>query len=143
MFDVGFWELFVIALIALVVLGPERLPELARTIGLWLGRARAALYSVRQEVEREINAEKLRETRHALQREMKERTRAVAKAAGITDAAAEEQAPLASPATEKRAAEPARASEREAPSPRADVPASRESTADDGGADATKHDTER
>ncbi|EAR22367.1 Sec-independent protein translocase protein TatB [Nitrococcus mobilis] len=70
MFDVGFWELFVIGLIALIVLGPERLPRLARTVGLWIGRARAAFYSVREEVEREINAEGLRETQRALQREM-------------------------------------------------------------------------
>lgn len=72
MFDVGFWELFVIGLIALLVLGPERLPGLARTVGLWIGRARAAFYSVREEVEREINAEGLRETQRALQREMEE-----------------------------------------------------------------------
>ncbi|MCO6442310.1 MAG: twin-arginine translocase subunit TatB [Nitrococcus mobilis] len=75
MFDVGFWELFVIGVIALVVLGPERLPGLARTAGLWVGRARAAFYSVREEVEREINAEGLRETQRALQREMEQSTR--------------------------------------------------------------------
>ena len=143
MFDVGFWELLVIALIALIVLGPERLPELARTIGLWLGRARAAFYSVQQEVEREINAEKLRETRRALQREMKERTRAVAKAAGITNAA-NEQAPLTPSADEERAAaEPAPANEREGAPPRADPPASQNSTPDEGGADATKRNTGR
>lgn len=91
MFDVGFWELFVIGLIALIVFGPERLPGLARTVGLWIGRARAAFYSVREEVEREINADGLRETRRALQREMEEGTRSVTKAAQTTDAATEQQ----------------------------------------------------
>ncbi len=75
MFDVGFWELLIIGVIALIVLGPERLPELARTIGLWTGRARAAFYSVREEVEREINTDGLRETQRALQREMEQSTR--------------------------------------------------------------------
>ncbi|MEW8587286.1 MAG: twin-arginine translocase TatA/TatE family subunit, partial [Candidatus Thiodiazotropha sp.] len=40
MFDVGFWELTIIALVALIVIGPERLPKVARTAGLWLGRGR-------------------------------------------------------------------------------------------------------
>lgn len=139
MFDVGFWELLVIGLIALVVLGPERLPELARTVGLWMGRARAAFYSVRQEVEREINTEGLRETQRAVQREMKERTRAVAKAAGITDDAAEEQTPFSPLPSEERA--PARASERKVPSHRADnpsPPSSQDSANDGGEADYTE-----
>lgn len=141
MFDVGFWELLVIALIALIVLGPERLPELARTVGLWIGRARAAFYSVRQEVEREINAEGLHETQRALQREMKERTRAVARAAGIADAGAEEQTPFSSPPREDRTAEPARASEHTVPSRRADKPSSQDPANDGGEADYTKPDS--
>lgn len=66
MFDVGFWELLVIGVIALLVVGPERLPGLMRTVGLFVGRARAAFYSVREEVEREIHAEGLRDTQRAL-----------------------------------------------------------------------------
>ena len=38
MFDIGFWELSLLALVALLVVGPERLPKLARTAGLWIGR---------------------------------------------------------------------------------------------------------
>jgi len=61
MFDVGFWELSLIALVALLVIGPERLPKVARTAGLWIGRGRRMLSSVKQDIEREIKAEELKE----------------------------------------------------------------------------------
>ncbi len=61
MFDVGALELVVIAVVALLVVGPERLPRLARTTGRWVGRARHALLSVKNEIDREIKAEELRE----------------------------------------------------------------------------------
>ncbi len=60
MFDLGFSELVVIALVALIVLGPERLPKAARFAGLWIRRARAQWYSVRSELERELAAEELK-----------------------------------------------------------------------------------
>lgn len=72
MFDAGFWELLIIGVLALVVVGPERLPRLARTVGLWVGRARHAFYSVRDEIEREANAEGLRETQDAIRSSMKQ-----------------------------------------------------------------------
>ena len=72
MFDIGFAEFIVLCVIALLVVGPERLPRLMRTIGLWVGRARAAYASLRDEVEREINAEGLRETQRALQKSVRE-----------------------------------------------------------------------
>lgn len=61
MFDVGFWELALIGLVLLVVVGPERLPKLARTAGLWLGRGRRMLSSVKAEIDREIKADELKE----------------------------------------------------------------------------------
>jgi sec-independent protein translocase protein TatB len=61
MFDIGFWELVLIGVIALVVVGPERLPRVARTAGLWLGRARRTLSSVKAEIDRELKAQELRE----------------------------------------------------------------------------------
>lgn len=64
MFDLGFSELLVIALVALVVLGPQRLPKAARFAGLWVRRARAHWYSVKSEFEREIADEELRRTLH-------------------------------------------------------------------------------
>jgi len=56
MFDVGFSELLVIAVVALLVLGPERLPKAARFAGLWVRRARAHWYAVKSEFEQELCA---------------------------------------------------------------------------------------
>ena len=70
MFDVGFSELLVIAVVALLVLGPERLPKAARFAGLWVRRARSHWNSVKAEFENELASEDLqrtlRETREAL-----------------------------------------------------------------------------
>lgn len=60
MFDFAFSEMLVVALVALIVLGPERLPRAARFAGLWVRRARAQWYSVRSELERELAAEELK-----------------------------------------------------------------------------------
>ena len=60
MFDIGFSEIFVIAVVALLVLGPERLPKAARFAGLWVRRARAQWYSVKSEFERELADEELK-----------------------------------------------------------------------------------
>ena len=60
MFDLSFAEILVIAVIALVVLGPERLPRAARFTGLWVRRARGQWQSVRSEFERELAAEELK-----------------------------------------------------------------------------------
>ncbi len=61
MFDVGFWELALIGLVALLVIGPERLPKVARTAGLWLGRGRRLIASVKADIDKEIKAEELKE----------------------------------------------------------------------------------
>ncbi|MCU7891378.1 MAG: Sec-independent protein translocase protein TatB [Candidatus Thiodiazotropha sp. (ex Ustalcina ferruginea)] len=61
MFDVGFWELTIIALVALIVIGPERLPKVARTVGLWLGRGRRFIANVKADIDKEIKAEELKE----------------------------------------------------------------------------------
>ena len=61
MFDVGFWEMSLIALIALVILGPERLPKLARTLGLWVGRARRMMSDVKADIDREVRNAELKE----------------------------------------------------------------------------------
>ena len=60
MFDVGFSELLVIAVVALLVLGPERLPKAARFAGLWVRRARTQWNSVKAELENELADEELR-----------------------------------------------------------------------------------
>lgn len=61
MFDIGFWEILLITVVALLVVGPERLPRMVRVAGLWLGRANASLQSVRSEIARELRAEELKQ----------------------------------------------------------------------------------
>jgi len=60
MFDVGFSEIMLTALVALLVIGPERLPKVARTIGFWTGRARRFVNQVKEDIDREIKAEELK-----------------------------------------------------------------------------------
>jgi sec-independent protein translocase protein TatB len=60
MFDIGFSELLVIGVVALVVIGPERLPKVARTVGLLLGRAQRYVSDVKSEIHREIELDELR-----------------------------------------------------------------------------------
>ncbi len=78
MFDIGFWELLVVAVIALIVVGPDRLPGLVRTTGRWLGRARHYAGVLRDEFEREAQrAEELKELAQ-MRIELEERERAEA-----------------------------------------------------------------
>ena len=60
MFDVGFFELLLIGVVALIVGGPERLPRIARTAGLWLGKGRRFIGQVRSDIEQEIKADELK-----------------------------------------------------------------------------------
>lgn len=60
MFDIGFWELLVVGVVGLLVIGPERLPTVARTAGLWFGKARRFLGSVKADIDRELKAEELK-----------------------------------------------------------------------------------
>ncbi|MDR0279201.1 MAG: Sec-independent protein translocase protein TatB [Paucimonas sp.] len=64
MFGISFSELLLVSLVALVVLGPERLPGAARTAGLWVGRLKRSFNSIKQEVEREIGADEIRRQLH-------------------------------------------------------------------------------
>jgi sec-independent protein translocase protein TatB len=59
MLDVGFSEILLTSAIALIVLGPERLPKVARQVGNWMGRARAMARQLSEQLEREITAEEL------------------------------------------------------------------------------------
>jgi sec-independent protein translocase protein TatB len=56
-FDIGFWELSLIMLLALLIVGPERLPGMVSTIGNWAGRAKFMARSLRMQVERELARE--------------------------------------------------------------------------------------
>ncbi|MCH2556203.1 MAG: Sec-independent protein translocase protein TatB [Alcanivorax sp.] len=70
MFDIGFSELTLIFVIGLVVLGPERLPKAARTVGYWMGRARSTFNHLRNELEREALNQDMRERMESQMREM-------------------------------------------------------------------------
>ena len=64
MFDIGFWELFLILILALLVVGPERLPKAARTAGYWLGKARRYVEGVKEEVASEFDVNELKRMIH-------------------------------------------------------------------------------
>jgi sec-independent protein translocase protein TatB len=68
MFDIAFTELLVIGVVALLVIGPERLPKVARTAGQWLGKLNRYVSQVKQDIDRDMKLEELRK----LQQEMKE-----------------------------------------------------------------------
>ena len=61
MFDVGFWELLLIAVVALIVVGPEKLPKVVRVCGLWIGRANASLQAVKNDIAKELRAEEIKQ----------------------------------------------------------------------------------
>lgn len=72
MFDVGFLEIVVILVLALIVLGPERLPKAARTVGYWVGKARRYIEGVKAEVEREFDSSELKRILHNQEVQIKE-----------------------------------------------------------------------
>ena len=59
MFDIGFWEMSIIFVVALLVVGPERLPDVARKAGLYIGKVRRFVTNVRSDIERELRADDL------------------------------------------------------------------------------------
>ena len=62
MFEIGFWEMVLVGVVAMIVIGPERLPGLARTAGLWLGKARRMIAEVKAEVDRELHLEEIKQS---------------------------------------------------------------------------------
>lgn len=71
MFDIGFSELLLLAVVALLVLGPQRLPRAARMAGLWVRRAKTSWYSVKAELERELADEELKRSLKASGEDMR------------------------------------------------------------------------
>ena len=64
MFDISLFEFFIAAVVALLILGPERLPVAMRTLGLWIGRLRRSYFQVKTEIEREIGMDEVRRQLH-------------------------------------------------------------------------------
>jgi len=115
MFDVGINEIFIIALVALVVLGPERLPKAARLAGLWMRKARAHWFSVKAELERELAAEDLKrslsEPMQSLRPDLEEVQRSLQEDVGeirreFDDVAGQVRAPVVDPAADAAAPVP-------------------------------------
>ena len=67
MFDIGFSELLVIGVVALIVIGPEKLPRVARTVGVLAGRLQRYVSDVKADINREIELEELRKMRDSMQ----------------------------------------------------------------------------
>ena len=100
MFEIGIWELVLIMVIALIVIGPERLPGMARNVGRWVGKARGMVRSVKAEIDRELAAEELqrvlsKQAASVDPFEMIEKSATPASAPTPTDTTAPEQSPSA------------------------------------------------
>lgn len=67
MFDISFMELLVISIVALIVIGPERLPAVARTVGHLYGRCRNFVYNIRTDIHNEMRMEELKEMQSSVQ----------------------------------------------------------------------------
>lgn len=120
MIEISFAKLVLLALVALIVLGPEKLPGAARTAGALLRRVRNGWESVRSEVERELEVEEIKraareaaERAEAAQTEFKQAAEAASQP--VSDAVAELKATAASPAAATAVAEPPQALPLESP----------------------------
>ena len=67
MFDISFFEIMVIAIVALIVIGPERLPQVARTLGHLMGRCRQFVYSIKTDIHNELRMEELKNMHNTMQ----------------------------------------------------------------------------
>lgn len=100
MFDIGFSELLLVGLVALIVFGPERLPGAARTAGLWIGRLKRSFSAIKAEVEREMGADEIRRQLHneqilQMERELQQSIQPAATPPADAPAAPEAGAPAA------------------------------------------------
>ncbi|RTR03431.1 Sec-independent protein translocase protein TatB [Halomonas nitroreducens] len=72
MFDIGFLELLIIGVVGLLVLGPERLPKAARTLGLWIGKIKRTVSGMQREISAQLEAEELRQKLDEQQKKLDE-----------------------------------------------------------------------
>jgi sec-independent protein translocase protein TatB len=114
MFDISFVEIALVLVIALLVLGPERLPRAAKMVGLWVRRAKASWFSVKAEFERELADEELKRSLQQAQRDINEAkkdfeaaTREPVDAVGEVGKATGEATRSLTQSLDSRAAEPA------------------------------------
>lgn len=113
MFDIGFSELFVIAVVALLVIGPERLPKAARTLGHLFGRMQRYVNDVKADISREMELDELRKLQASMQDAARSLERSVSQEVNETETelrkitADEAAGARASPPAEKTAQSPA------------------------------------
>jgi sec-independent protein translocase protein TatB len=122
-FDIGFSELLLTGLVALIVFGPERLPGAARTAGLWIGRLKRSFGAIKAEVEREMGADEIRRQLHneqilQMERELKQSIQPPTPPAS--------EAPVSPPQSEAPAAPPTAAAPVATATPPAPSPANLE-----------------
>lgn len=109
MFDIGFSELVLCLLIALVVIGPEQLPQAVRSVALWVGRLKRSLRDTREEIERQIGADDIRRQLHneEIMRSLEETNRRIQDTMAAASATARDaQNQLSAPAGTSAAATP-------------------------------------
>lgn len=144
MFEIGFPELILIAVVGLLVIGPERLPEALRTLGLWVGRMRRSFTNVKAEIEKEIGMDEIRRQLHneAVMEEMKRIERDVRHS--VNAGASADSAPSAEGTTGPTGTESASAEQTIAPpSSRPQAAQAPESPPGDGQAAADRTDDDR
>ena len=108
MFDVGFTELMLIGVMGLIILGPERLPVAARTIGKWVGKAKRTVGGVQREIQEELRLEEIRSKSQANSEAIKARMAELREEAEIMEAPV-----VAADSTESNRAETENAAEAE------------------------------
>lgn len=72
MFDIGFWELVLVAIVALLVVGPERLPKLAAEAGMWFGKLQRFIRKTRIDIENELHQYEIQQAIREHERKFKE-----------------------------------------------------------------------
>ena len=87
MFDIGFLELLLVSIVGLLVLGPDKLPGAIRTVSLYVGKIRRSFNSVRAEIERELQADEIRQELHnqSVLQQLRETERELRQGLGIDD----------------------------------------------------------
>ncbi|MDB5903097.1 MAG: twin arginine-targeting protein translocase TatB [Betaproteobacteria bacterium] len=125
MFDIGFSELMVIGVVALIVIGPERLPKVARTLGHLFGRMQRYVNDVKADISREMQLDELRKLQSSMQEAARSFETTVTQEANATESELRKIAQEANPtALPTPASAPALADAASAPSvPSTDVPA--------------------
>jgi sec-independent protein translocase protein TatB len=118
MFDIGFSELVVIAIVALIVIGPERLPKVARTLGHLLGRMQRYVNDVKADISREMELDELKKLQSSMEETARSFQQSVKEGVSSTESEMQKIAQEANPAP---ASEPAAAPE-SVPVPEARAP---------------------